>query len=89
MGWFDVEPINVLFFSIGSQSVPPDGGLGPTSLTEVLAPCVLATLAAKSYASFSLNCPACVSVAFSHARASRWSDLRMITPFDPDILMVA
>jgi hypothetical protein len=61
---------------------------GAVVLTGVLPSCVLATLAANSYASFSLNSLTYVSAAFSNARASHWSDLRMITPFGPVILMV-
>jgi hypothetical protein len=53
------------------SGVPLVGGLGATVLTGVLPPCVLAILAANSYASFSSNHPTCVSAAFSHDRASR------------------
>jgi hypothetical protein len=63
----------MLFFSTDGRGggVPLVGGLDATVLIGVLPPCVLAILAANSCTSFSLNCPMCVSAAFSHARASR------------------
>jgi hypothetical protein len=82
----------MLFFSAGGRNVPPVGGLDVVVLTGVLPPCVLTNLAANSYQGshpLSSNHLACVSDAFSHARASRWSDLRTITPFGPGILMAA
>jgi hypothetical protein len=69
--WVDVGVSVVLFFAAGILGVFPTNGPGITVLAGVPPPCVLATFAAKFYASFSLNFPACVSTAFSHARASR------------------
>jgi hypothetical protein len=89
MGWFDVEPTHVLFFSAGGRSVLTAGGLGAAVLIGVLPPWALATFAANSCASFSPNRSTCVSAAFSHAKASHRSELRTIMPFHPGILMVA
>jgi hypothetical protein len=59
------------FFAIGGQGVPTVGGLGTGDLGGVLLPYICATFAACSCAAFSLKRPACVNVAFSHAKASR------------------
>jgi hypothetical protein len=88
-GWFDVEGTNVPVFATCGRGVLPAAGLGIAVLVGVLPPCVLAILAAKSCASFSPNFQACVSAAFSHAKASCASDLRVITPLGPGILIVA
>jgi hypothetical protein len=60
----------VPFFTAGGRGVLPAADLGVAVLAGVLPSCVLAILAVKSCASFSLNFSACVSVAFSHAKAS-------------------
>jgi hypothetical protein len=69
-GWFDVEVTIVPFFVAGSRGVLPAADLAAAVLAGVFPLCVLAILAAKSCASFSLNFSACVSVAFSHVTTS-------------------
>jgi hypothetical protein len=85
----DDEATYVNFFAEGGQGVPTIGGLGAGDLSRVLPPSIFTTFAAYSYATFLPNRPACVNVAFSHARASRWSALIVISPLGPDIFIVA
>jgi hypothetical protein len=77
------------FFAEGGQGELAISGLGTGDLSGVLLPCVFATLAACSCAAFSLKHPACVNVAFSHAKASHWSPLMVITSLVLGIFMVA
>jgi hypothetical protein len=55
----------------GGRGVPVVCGLGASDLNRVPPPNVFAILATCASAAFSPNCLAYVSVAFSHARASR------------------
>jgi hypothetical protein len=64
----------VLLFSVGGRNVLTAGGLGATILIGVLPPSALATFTTNSCASFWPNCSAYVSAAFSHAKASHYSD---------------
>jgi hypothetical protein len=79
----------VPFLAGGGHGVPMVSGLGAGDLSGVLPPSIFATLAACSCVAFSLNHPTCINVAFSHARASCWSALRVITPLGLDIFIVA
>jgi hypothetical protein len=78
----------VPFFVEGGRGVLMVSGLGANDLSGVLSSYVFATFAACSYAAFSPKYLACVSVAFSHAKASRWSALIVITPLGPCIFIV-
>jgi hypothetical protein len=64
-------------------------GLGADDRSGMLPPYVFATFATCSYDVFLPNRPACVNVAFSHARASRWSALIVIMPLGLSIFIVA
>jgi hypothetical protein len=60
----------VPFCTAGGRGVLPAVDMVIVVLAEVLPLCVLAILVAKSCSSFSPNFLACVSVAFSHDKAS-------------------
>jgi hypothetical protein len=79
----------VSFFAEGGREVPMVSGLGVDDLSRVLPLCIFTTSITCSCAAFSPKCPACVNVAFSHARASCWSALIVITPLGPGIFIVA
>jgi hypothetical protein len=79
----------VPFLVEGGQGVLMVSGLGVGDLSGVLPPCVFTTFVACSCATFSPNRPTCVNVALSHAKASRWSALIVITPLGPGIFIMA
>jgi hypothetical protein len=79
----------VSFFDEVGQGELPISGLDTDDLSGVMPPCIFATLAACSCVAFSLMRPACVNVTFSHARASCWSALIVITPLGLGIFIVA
>jgi hypothetical protein len=85
----DAEATFVHFLDEGGQGVTMIGGFGAGDLRGVPPSFVFATLAACYYAAFSSNGLTCVNVAFSHARASRWSALMLIMPFGVGIFIVA
>jgi hypothetical protein len=87
-GWFDPKATCVLFLTEGGHGVPVVCGFSTGDLNKVPPPHVFATFATCHCATFSPNHSACVNVAFSHARASCWLALIVITPLGPDIFIM-
>jgi hypothetical protein len=85
----DGEVAYVSFFAEGGQGVPMVSGLAAVDLSGVLPPYAFNTFAACSCTAFSLKHPTYVSVAFSHAKASRWLALIVIMPLGHVIFIVA
>jgi hypothetical protein len=63
--WLDAEAPYAPFLANGGRGEPIADGLGAGNMNDVLPPCIFAILVAYSWATFLLNHPTCINVAFS------------------------